>query len=265
MEISEQVKEKKTEKPLRRMMITVAYDGTAYHGFQAQKSGAPTIAGVLNETLTAVFKEPIEVSGGSRTDAGVHSLGNPAVFDTHACIEADRLPYALNRALPDDIRVVKGEEVPADYDPRRSGRGKIYEYRIYNAEIQYPQKCHYAYFSYSSYDIDKMRAAAEVLKGEHDFSSFCSAGAQVLTKVRTIYDISVSEETDSRFPGRDIVIRVSGNGFLYNMVRIIAGTLMEAGKGKYTAQDIKEMLEACDRNAAGPTAPPEGLTLIGYF
>ena len=253
------------------MMLTIAYDGTAYHGFQKQASGAPTIEGTLNEVLSRVFKEDIEVIGASRTDTGVHAYGNLAVFDTHARIEASKLPYALNRVLPPDIRVLCGEEVPQGFHPRKCDTIKTYEYHIYSAPFELPQKRLYSYWTYNSFDIEKMRRAAGYLIGEHDFTSFCSTGSSSPSKIRTIYSIEIEnesvfedEETETGNAPGDIVIRISGNGFLYNMVRIIAGTLMEAGRGRIAPEKVKDILDARDREAAGPTAPAKGLTLIGY-
>lgn len=267
----EEEQKKKEQGPLRRILITVAYDGTNYHGFQKQNSGAVTIEGVLNDTLTNVFKEPIEVIGASRTDTGVHAYGNLAVFDTHSRIEAEKVPYALNRSLPEDIRVLCGEEVPLDFHPRKCDTIKTYEYRIYNAPFNLPQKRLYSYWTYAKLDVEKMQRATGYFIGTHDFASFCSAGTQTPTTVRTLYELTV--ETDDPFDSeddpeapvcRDIIIRVSGSGFLYNMVRIIAGTLMEVGKGRIEPEQIADIIEARDREAAGPTAPPEGLTLVGY-
>lgn len=241
----------------KRVRLTVAYDGTNYHGWQIQKNGI-TIESELNRCLSELLHEPIEVIGASRTDSGVHALGNIAVFDTVNRMPAEKISYALNQRLPEDIRIQKSEEVEADWHPRHCDSRKTYEYRIYRGQFPMPVKRLYSLFSYHQYDVHKMREAAAYLEGEHDFKSFCQTGAQVESTVRTIYAVEVLEQ------GEDLVIRVCGNGFLYNMVRIIAGTLMEIGQGKRDPMDIYGILEAKDRAAAGPTAPAHGLMLIKY-
>ncbi|MGN1148887.1 MAG: tRNA pseudouridine(38-40) synthase TruA [Lachnospiraceae bacterium] len=242
---------------MKRFMLTVAYDGTAYCGYQVQKS-CRTIEGELNGCLSKLLGEDIRVIGASRTDAGVHALCNVAVFDSDTTIPAEKLAYALNQRLPEDIRIRKSEEVAADFHPRHCDSRKTYEYRITTGEFPIPTKRLYSCFTYHSLDINKMQEAAAYLEGEHDFKSFCAAAAVVESTVRTIYSITVTEEAE------DIVIRVCGNGFLYNMVRIIAGTLMEAGRGKWDPEKMRDILEAKNRTAAGPTAPACGLMLIKY-
>ncbi len=241
----------------RRVRLTVAYDGTAYHGWQVQNNGI-TIESELNRCLSELFQEPIAVIGASRTDAGVHALGNVAVFDTCARIPAAKIAYALNQRLPEDIRIQRSEEVEPDWHPRHCESRKTYEYRIYRGEFPVPTKRLYAHFTYRPLDVERMQRAAVYLMGEHDFKSFCQTGAQVESTVRRIYELDVREE------GADVVLRVCGNGFLYNMVRIIAGTLMEVGQGRREPEEILEILERKDRSAAGPTAPACGLTLIKY-
>lgn len=241
----------------KRVRLTVAYDGTNYHGWQVQDNGI-TIEGELNRCLTGLLGEPVKVIGASRTDAGVHALGNIAIFDTASPMPAEKISYALNQWLPEDIRIQRSEKVDADWHPRHCESRKTYEYRIYCSEFPMPVKRLYSYFTYWSLDVNRMREAAAYLEGEHDFKSFCQTGAQVESTVRTIYSAEVEEQ------GTDIVIRVCGNGFLYNMVRIIAGTLMEAGRGRIQPEDMADILEAADRAAAGPTAPAQGLTLVKY-
>ncbi len=279
---------------MKRILLTVAYDGTGYSGFQAQKSGVPTIERELNRALTELTGVETEVSGASRTDAGVHALCNLAVFDTESRIPPEKFANALNVRLPEQICVQNSREVPADFHPRFCDTVKTYDYVIYNAPFPSPRKKRYTHYSYTPFDVEKMRDAAQYLVGEHDFKSFCSIHTQAQTTTRTITEIEVierpceEEQTAERVaamippfdmdndsgtdPGparravspREIVIRVSGTGFLYNMVRIIAGTLMEAGRGALAPEQIKVILNACDRSKAGPTAPPEGLTLVRY-
>ena len=305
---------------MKRILLTVAYDGTGYSGFQAQKSGVPTIERELNTALTALTGVPVEVNGASRTDAGVHALCNLAVFDTDSRIPPQKFANALNVRLPDQICVQDSREVPADFHPRFCDTVKTYDYVIYNARFASPRRRRFSFYSYTPFDVDKMRRAAQYLVGEHDFKSFCSVHTQALTTVRTITEIEVierpceeeriaervaegapvpAEYADAFTAGiaegapvpmegesgsaatakgsgakkvnapkavspREIIIRVSGTGFLYNMVRIIAGTLMEVGRGAIAPEQVKEILEARDREKAGPTAPPEGLTLVRY-
>lgn len=238
----------------KRICLTVAYDGTAYCGFQVQKNGR-TIEGELNRVLRELTGEEIRVIGASRTDAGVHGLGNIAVFDTDSRIPGEKFSYALNQRLPEDIRVVQSREVAPDFHPRHCKSRKTYEYHIFNSAFPNPVKRLYSHFTYVPLDAEKMRQAAAYLVGEHDFASFCSAGSKAETTVRTIYGLDVERN------GEEIVIRVTGSGFLYNMVRIIAGTLMEAGSGRMAPERMAEILAAKDRRAAGPTAPACGLIL----
>jgi tRNA pseudouridine38-40 synthase len=242
---------------MKRIMLVVAYDGTNYHGWQLQP-GVATIESALNEALCNLFEEDIKVIGASRTDTGVHSLGNIAVFDTNARMPAEKVAYALNQRLSEDIRIQSSKEVSLDFHPRHCESRKTYEYKILNCEFPLPTERLYSYFTYVPLDIGLMQRAADYLVGEHDFKSFCSVDTMAETTVRTIYDITVAKS------GNMISIKVTGSGFLYNMVRIIAGTLMEAGKGRILPEKMQEILEALDRTKAGPTAPACGLTLYKY-
>lgn len=242
---------------MKRVRLTVAYDGTNYHGWQIQDNGN-TIEAELNRALSDLFGEQIQVIGASRTDAGVHAMGNVAVFDTESPMSPSKVSYALNQRLPEDIRVQKSEEVPGDWHPRHCESRKTYEYRIYRGDFPMPMKRLYSHFVYCPLDVNKMREAAAYLEGKHDFKSFCQAGAQVESTVRLLYLVLVEEQ------GADLVIRVCGSGFLYNMVRIIVGTLLEVGQGKRAPESMLEILAARDRSSAGPTAPARGLTLVRY-
>lgn len=239
-----------------RVKMIVAYDGTNYCGWQIQPNGI-TIEQVLNEHLSRLLKEDIKVTGASRTDAGVHSLGNVCMFDTNTRMQAEKISYALNQKLPEDIVVVDSCEVSDDFHPRFSKSRKTYEYRILNARFRNPTRRLDTYFYHYPLDTEKMSEAAKYLIGEHDFASFCSANSQAQTTVRKIYDCTVSKAGDI------ITIRVTGNGFLYNMVRIIAGTLVKIGGSDMPADAMKGIIAATDRAAAGPTAPAQGLTMIG--
>ena len=242
---------------MKRVKLVVAYDGSAYHGWQIQP-GAPTVEGELNKALSGLLQEKIEVIGASRTDSGVHALCNVAVFDTNSRIPAEKISYALNQRLPEDIRIQESKEVAPDFHPRHCNSRKTYEYRILNTPFPLPTKRLYAHFTYVPMDVERMKKAAVYLVGEHDFKSFCAVNSSAETTVRTIYELTVEKQQE------EIIIRVCGNGFLYNMVRIIAGTLMEVGRGSMVPEQIEEILAAKDRQAAGPTAPACGLMLVKY-
>lgn len=248
---------------MKRVMLWVAYDGTAYSGFQVQNN-ASTVEGELNRCLSELLNEEIKVIGGSRTDAGVHALCNVAVFDTNAKIPAEKIAYAMNQRLSEDIRIQKSLEVAADFHPRHCDSRKTYEYRIMNGEFPLPTRRLYTYFTYIPLNVELMQEAAAYLVGEHDFKSFCSAGSQAESTVRIIYSLQVIRTAETGNKAPEIIIRITGNGFLYNMVRIIAGTLMDAGKGAWEPEHMRDIIEAKDRKAAGPTAPACGLMLTNY-
>lgn len=241
---------------MRRVRLFVAYDGTDYCGWQIQPNGI-TVEEVLNRELCRLTGEDIRVIGASRTDSGVHALGNVAVFDTNSSIPPERMAYALNQRLPEDIVITKSDEVAADWHPRyQKNVRKTYEYHICNAPVPDPLKRRYSAFVSFPMDVGKMRKGAEYLVGEHDFVSFCNIRTNVSDTVRTVESITVTQN------GPDIVIRITGNGFLYNMVRIIAGTLIRVGRGFYAPEKVKEILEERKRTAAGITAPANGLVLV---
>ncbi|MBP3197867.1 MAG: tRNA pseudouridine(38-40) synthase TruA [Butyrivibrio sp.] len=242
----------------RRIMLVVSYDGTAYKGWALQKSTSETIEEMLNRAIHGLTGENIQVIGASRTDSGVHAYGNIAVFDTCSSIPGDRFSYALNHLLPKDIRIVESREVDMSFHPRHCDTEKTYEYRVLNSKAEIPTKRLYTYYFNMELDVDAMQEAGRYFVGEHDFTSFCNVESQAVSHVRTIKDVTVTRRGD------EVVISVTGNGFLYNMVRIIAGTLLQIGRGKGKPSDIKNMLDAKDRSAAGPTAPPQGLFLMEY-
>lgn len=245
---------------MKRIKLTVAYDGTDYSGWQIQPN-ALTVEAVLDEAIKQATGEIVHVTGASRTDAGVHALGNVAVFDTESTIPPDRLAYVINKYLPEDVSILESKEVKPDFHPRHCNTLKTYEYKILCSKFPIPQLRNSAWHTVHMPDIEKMRAAAGILVGEHDFKSFCCVRTQVENTVRTIYSIDIDE--NQKFGSRLIIIRITGNGFLYNMVRIIAGTLLQVGRGHFAVSDIKNMLEKKERCEAGQTAPPQGLTLMG--
>lgn len=234
--------------------MKIAYDGTNYCGFQIQNN-AVTVEGTINEKLSEMTGEEIRIIGASRTDSGVHARGNAAVFDTDSRIPGEKFAPALNTRLPDDIRIIFSKVTAADFHPRHCDCVKTYEYKIYNAPVPDPLSRLYSHFEYIQLDEKAMQEGAAYLVGEHDFKAFCSIDTSAKTTVRTIYSIEVFRED------KFITIRIKGNGFLYNMVRIIAGTLMLCGKGRLEPGKVEEILESKDREKAGPTAPARGLTL----
>lgn len=239
----------------KRVKLTVAYDGTNYCGWQVQPNGI-TIESELNKHLSELLKEEIHVIGASRTDAGVHAMGNVAVFDTTARMPAEKISYAMNTRLPEDIRIQESRQVADDFHPRFCETVKTYEYKICNRRFPDPCSRLYSLFYYWDLDEKKMQQAADHLVGTHDFTSFCTNKPEVTDRVRTIYSLDVKRD------GEMITIRVCGNGFLYNMVRIIAGTLLRVGSGMMDPDEIPAILEAKDRTRAGDTARPQGLTLV---
>ena len=241
-----------------RILLTIAYDGTNYSGWQKQKMPeVPTVEGKVEEALRALFCQPgLECIGASRTDRGVHALGQRAVVDVQTTIPTEKIPLAIRRFLPEDIVVTSAQEVPTTFHPRYDCVKKTYCYQIYQDRYPNPKERLYSAFSKRQLDIEKMKEGAAVLVGTHDFAAFCAAGSSVSSTVRTIFDCHVEQEE------KYIRIFVTGDGFLYNMVRIIAGTLMAVGAGKMPPRQIAEIIAGKDRRQAGQTAPPQGLTLL---
>ena len=249
---------------MKRVMLTVAYDGSAYSGWRVQPN-ADTIEGQLNKHLSELLGEEITVIGASRTDAGVHALCNLAVFSTNARIPAEKISYALNQRLPQDIRIQKSEEVAEDFHPRKVETRKTYEYCIYHAKFANPILEKYSYFVYVPLDLKKMKQAAEILVGTHDFAGFSTYKPEVTNTIRTITNIQILTEHPWDKQDCELIrIRVTGNGFLYNMVRIIVGTLVAIGRGQMDIACIAHVLETGNRELAGPTAPAQGLMLMQY-
>ncbi len=234
--------------------LTIQYDGTAYHGWQIQ-AGDITIQEELTKALKSITGENIKVKGCGRTDSGVHAEKYICNFYTESRIPADRYPYALNSKLPRDIVCKAAEFEDEEFDSNRSAVSKRYIYRIYNSDIPDAFAGRYSWQYKYKLDDKKMRKASEAFIGEHDFIGFASSGFTVKTTVRTIYSLDVKREGDM------ITIDVYGNGFLYNMVRIIAGTLVFVGSGKINPEDMPEIINSKCRERAGVTAPAHGLCL----
>ncbi len=240
--------------PLRRILLSVSYDGTRYCGWQVQPNGI-SIQAVLQEAIETLTGEKIQLTGASRTDAGVHALDQAAVFDTHSAIPAERFALAINQKLPEDIAVLSSRQVSLDFHPRYQKTSKTYEYKILNRRTPLPCQRLYSYFFPRPLDVEAMAQAAALLCGTHDFKNFASTKTTVRDTVRTIYALSVQKKDDM------ITLRITGNGFLYNMVRIIAGALIFVGTGQSTPESLRDALESDVRVVPGPTAPACGLTL----
>lgn len=314
---------------MKNIKLVVAYDGTNYSGWQIQPN-AVTIEQLLDKAINSLTGENVHVTGASRTDAGVHAMGNVAVFKTNSTIPGRRWAYAINRFLPDDIVVQASWEVEKNFHPRHCNTVKTYEYKILNTPFPFPKERNYSWHVSHDLNINKMKDAAQILVGEHDFKSFCCVRTQTESTVRHMYSIEIIKENiynknisekfsnkynndsvkkngdnnkncldmkasdnmsglsdkifgknyscddklqnnnvsaanraDNISNGSYITIRIKGNGFLYNMVRIIAGTLMQVGRGQLTPDAVQNMLLSKDRCSAGQTAPPQGLTLMG--
>lgn len=238
----------------RNIALRLMYDGSNYHGWQVQKT-EKTVAGTLEKALSAVCGHPVKVVGCGRTDAGVHALCYCANFKTSSRIPAERLPLAVNPLLPDDISVTGALDAPENFNAILSCVKKEYTYRIYHSRIRDPFYCNRAYFYSMPLDLEKMRSAAAQFVGTHDFASVRSVGTETRTTVRTVYSFTVEENAPT------IDLRVCADGFLYNMVRAMAGTLLYVSEGKIDAHEIPSLLEKRDRRLAGPTVPPQGLYL----
>ena len=259
----------------KNVLLTIEYDGTGFSGWQRQPD-ARTAQGVIEQTLSDIIGEPTTVDGVSRTDAGVHARDQKATFKADLKVPVENLARVMNdrlqgrpesRAENDDIRIVSAEEVPAEFNARHDSKGKTYRYSIRNADSMPVFDRNFRYFVKPELDVGRMREAAEFIKGEHDFVCFQAAGGEPgKTTVRTIWDIKITEQELAGIKtGRDIFIDISGDGFLYNMVRIITGTLVEVGLGKRAPEDIKAIIESRDRSQAGHTAPPQGLCLMKVY
>ena len=240
---------------MRNILLTIAYDGTNYCGWQIQPNGV-TIEEKLQKAFLGMDGSRVKVIGSGRTDARVHARGQRANVVLNSTVPTDRLPYALNAKLPSDIVVKNAKEVPMDFHARYDALGKTYRYRLHTAEFKDPIERNYHYHVSEDLDIAKFKAALETLKGTHDFKGFMASGSSVKTTVRTIEEIEV-HTVDSN----NIDVYISADGFLYNMVRIIIGSVVDVAKGKRTMEQLEEALKHQKRKQAGHTAPPQGLFL----
>lgn len=237
-----------------RYVLSVSYDGTHFCGWQVQNNGR-TVQGELNEAVFKAFGERATVTASGRTDAGVHALQQVCHVDLSAHITGAKLADALNQRLPDDVSVLSSAVAPQGFDANRSAKKKTYCYNMYFSPRRNPLKERYATWIKGEADMEKMREAAAFFTGEHDFAAYCASGSQVKTTVRRIYSFDIEED------GGLIKIKACGNGFLYNMVRTLAGTVLWYSLGKISAEDIAASLEEKDRNRVGKTMPAKGLVL----
>ena len=264
---------------MRNIKLIIQYDGTNYNGWQIQKSGVRgqgsmvkgrnnviTIQGVIQEAIKKITGEDVKVIGAGRTDAGVHAIEQVASFKTLSKLSADVIKKALNANLPDAIRIMDVSDVELDFHPRFDAKSKSYFYVIYNSPITSPFLYRYAWRVQQTLDVDAMKNAMDFLKGRQDFSAFRASGCSSKNPIRMIFYLSIELSDFIHFmgiglSGRFIKIRIEADAFLRHMVRNIVGTLVEVGKGKINAVNVKEIILSKDRNLAGPTAPARGLFL----
>jgi len=237
--------------------LTLEYDGAGFDGWQVQAAGSRTIQGCLEDAVERVCGQRVRVDGSGRTDAGVHALGQVASLRVESRLDAAALQRALNGVLPEDVVVVAAAAAPDDFHARRDARGKLYSYRIWNGASRSPLRAARSYWVAPALDLAAMRAAASAFVGRHDFASLQAAGSDIEQTVRTLRELDLLGESRG-----EIEIRVEGDGFLRHMVRNLAGTLIEVGRGRRGPDSIPDLLLCCDRRQAGPTAPAQGLTLV---
>ena len=243
------------EQLMRNIRLLIEYDGTNYAGWQWQKN-AITIQETLSKAIEQVIQEKVTIYGAGRTDAGVHAIGQVANFHTHSNIPSERLLLAINFYLPHDITVKEAVDVPETFHAQYCAVSKVYQYTLFNDWIRTALNRNFCYVCGFQLDVDKMTNAAQYFIGAHDFTSFTTKALQEKNRIRTVKRLEIKKE------GKYIYFTVEADGFLYNMVRSIVGTLIEVGRGKIEAESIKDILNAKNRNSAGPTAPARGLCLI---
>jgi tRNA pseudouridine38-40 synthase len=240
---------------MRNLKLTVAYDGTNFHGWQAQPH-LRTVQGELQRTFAKLFNHEVQVIGSGRTDAGVHAHGQVATVQTFRSMDTEAVLRGVNALLLPDVRVSAVQEVSPDFHPRRSARSKTYEYRIWRHPIVSPFQSRYVYAFRYPLDEERIDSATRHFHGTHDFTSFCATATEVENRIRTIYE-AFWTRSDTEW-----VFRIRGNGFLQYMVRTITGTLLEVGQGRIQPEEVLRLFEARDRRLAGPSLPPSGLHLM---
>ena len=235
--------------------LIIAYDGSAYHGWQIQGPTLPTVQGTLKAIIERVVRHPIVLHGTSRTDAGVHALGQVGNFQTEGDLPVEKIRRAINSRCPPDIRLRYACPVPDDFHSSFDAKSKLYRYRVYNASDRPVELVNKCFHCWRDLDVEKMARAGGVLVGRHDFAALASKSNRQGSTERELYRCSVYRH------GFDVIFEVEGDGFLYNMVRNIVGTLLEIGRGHWPVERIAEILASGDRQQAGPTIPAAGLTL----
>ena len=242
-----------------RYVMKIAYDGTQYAGWQRQKN-ALSVQEVLENAVQTALGRSVKITGSGRTDAGVHAAGQTCHFDLESSVPAEKMPDCLNRFLPPDVRVLDGWQAPNGFDCNRSAKRKTYKYSLYVSKRDMPLKERYAVRIESAPTLQALRKAAKLFEGEHDFKAFCASGSSVKTTVRTVYEVRV-DETQS-YGERNIDVYVTGNGFLYNMVRTLVGELLDLAEGKKSAESLALAFETGQRELLAKTMPAKGLTLL---
>lgn len=240
---------------MKNIKLILQYDGTNYHGFQFQND-VISIQQVLQDAILKVFNKEIKVNGCSRTDAKVHAVKYCAGFEFDVNIPTSKIPEVLNKVLPADVRILSAHEMDASFHPRFSTKSKTYRYVINTSKTPSVFSKNYEWQIQKKLDITSMKKACKYIVGKHDFTSFMSAGSNVEDCVRNVYFLKIKKKKDN------IVIYINADGYLYNMVRIIVGTLYDVGNGKYSPEEVKKIIEKKDRSYSGPTAPPQGLSLF---
>ena len=244
---------------MRNFKAVLCYDGARYRGWQKQGNTANTIQERVEQTLCRILGQEVEAAGSGRTDAGTHALGQVISFRAETDLTAEALLRQLRAALPRDIGAVSLADAPPRFHARLSATGKRYRYRIWNADAPCVFERNYVWIVPEPLDIDAMRAAAKLLTGTHDFAAFCTQHSKKKSTVRTVTGIALTRE------GNELRLDFTGDGFLYNMVRILTGTIVQVGRGEKTPEDAARLLSSLDRAQAGPTAPAQGLCLMEVF
>lgn len=243
---------------MTRVALVISYVGSGYHGWQIQNGEQKhfsTVQSVIEKGIEKALGEKVNLVASGRTDQGVSSIGQVAHMDTSTSIAPEKIKYVINEHLPEDIRILRSYEVSDEFHARYSAKLKTYQYHLYVSDTTIPYFETYATRVHYDLDLEKMREGGKCLLGEHDFTSFCSANTEVESKIRTITDITITKT------GQEYTFSITGNGFLYNMVRIIVGTLIDVGRGKVTVSELNHILEAKDRTQASKTMPAKGLVL----
>lgn len=241
------------------LKITIAYKGTHFNGWQYQPKGR-TVQGVLEKTISTCLGEPVKILGASRTDAGVHANGQVACVQYQCALPPENFMYVINRALPDDVVITEAKVVEASFHPIVDTYSKIYHYRVHHAHLRDPFKNDFSWHVPGKLNVNEMIRVSALFLGEHDFKSFCASGSKVKSTIRTIYSIEICHEGT-----HDLVFKYHGNGFLYNMIRIITAVLIRVGQGKLSYERVSQILKAQNRSLIPWTAPAQGLSLVEIF